>query len=303
MKKKLFALFALFAALLSGSAQIQAQTKTAAVVVADDNSALLYEITGKDLKKPSYLFGTIHLICQKDMFAEDKLNAYFDKTEQLILELDMDDPSMVPKMAKLAVLADGKSVKDMIKPDEYARIDELFKNYVGISYDQLQNFKPITAQTFLLSSPKVLGCQPPVVYDQFLAQTAVTRKKPVIGLETVEEQMMVIDSQPLEEQIRQLKEAAANPEKGFGDFKALYRTYLTQNADDIYKLIETQMKTYKMAQPILLDNRNQNWIPLIEKNISTTSSFIAVGGGHLGGKNGVVNLLRAKGYKVTPIKL
>ena len=301
MKKKLFALFALFAALLSGAAQINGQTKTA--VVADDNSALLYEITGKDLKKSSYLFGTIHLICQKDMFAPEKLNAYFDKTDQLILELDMDDPTMAQKMMKLAVLADGKSVKDFVKPEEYARIDELFKNYVGISFDQLQNFKPIAAQTFLLSSPKVLGCQPPVVYDQSLAQMAVALKKPVIGLETVEQQIAVLDSQPLEEQIKQLKEAAANPDKGFGDFKALYRTYLTQNADDIYKLIDAQMKTYKMSQPAMLDNRNQNWIPAIEKNIRTTSSFIAVGSGHLGGKNGVVNLLRAKGYKVTPIKL
>jgi uncharacterized protein YbaP (TraB family) len=52
-----------------------------------------------------------------------------------------------------------------------------------------------------------------------------------------------------------------------------------------------------------IDQRNKNWIPVIEKTIAVTPSFIAVGGGHLGGANGVVNLLRAKGYKLTPIKL
>ena len=43
-----------------------------------ENSALLYRITGKDLKKPSYLFGTIHIICQPDMLSMDKLNSYLE---------------------------------------------------------------------------------------------------------------------------------------------------------------------------------------------------------------------------------
>jgi len=53
----------------------------------------------------------------------------------------------------------------------------------------------------------------------------------------------------------------------------------------------------------LLDDRNAAWIPKIEANIKTTPSFIAVGGGQLGGPKGVINLLRARGYKVTPIRL
>ena len=53
----------------------------------------------------------------------------------------------------------------------------------------------------------------------------------------------------------------------------------------------------------LLDERNAKWIPVIEKNIALTPSFIAVGAGHLGGKKGVLNLLRKKGYKLTPIKI
>lgn len=52
-----------------------------------------------------------------------------------------------------------------------------------------------------------------------------------------------------------------------------------------------------------IDERNINWIPIIEKNIAVTPSFIAVGGGHLGGKNGVIRLLRKRVYTLTPIKL
>jgi hypothetical protein len=298
MKKISSLLLLLIVALFLNSAVISGQTKTVS-----ENSGLLYEISGKNLKKPSYLFGTIHLICQKDMFSQEKLKTYLDQTQQLMLEFDMDDPAAMQQAAKLAIMPGGKSVKDFVKPEEYAKIDELFKNYVGISFDGLQNFKPMTSQTFLLTSPKVLGCQPPVIYDNFLAQTATSQKMPVIGLETIEDQIAAIDSQSLEEQIKSLKETATNPEKGFGDFKTLYKTYLTQNSDDLYNLIATQFKAYNLSQTKMLDNRNLNWIPVIEKNIAEKPSFIAVGSGHLGGEKGVVKLLRAKGYKVTPIKL
>lgn len=298
MKKKLLLLSVLFVALLLTVSNVQAQTKTIA-----SDSALLYEITGKNLKKPSYLFGTIHLICEKDMFPAEKLKSYLGQTEQLLLEIDMDDQSVIQRAVKGSVLADGKTVKDYVKPEEYAKLDELYKNYLGISFDNLQNFKPLISQTYLLTSPKVLGCQPPVVYDNFLAQTAVAAKMPVIGLETIEQQFAAIDSQPLEKQIKALNEAAANPEKGFGEFKTLYRIYLTQNSDAIYDSVVSGMTAEGYDLTKFVDERNANWIPIIEKNIRAAPLFIAVGGGHLGGKKGVVSLLRAKGYKLKPIKL
>lgn len=298
MKKKLSLLSALFVALLLTVSNAQAQTTKTATT-----SGMLYEISGKNLKKPSYLFGTIHLICEKDMFPAEKLKSYINQTEQMMLEFDMDDQAAMQKAIKYSMLADGKTVKEYLKPGEYAKIDELFKNYLGISFDKLQKFKPLISGTYLLTSPKVIGCQPPVVYDNFLAQTAVAKKMPVLGLETVEAQIAVIDSLPLDQQIKELNEMAANPEKVVGEFKTLYQTYLTQSSDDIYKFVASRMKTPGYSQAKMLDERNNNWIPVIEKNIAVTPSFIGVGSGHLGGKKGVVNLLRTKGYKVTPIKL
>lgn len=297
LMKKLSLLFTLFAFLFLAALSNQAQSAKTTPA-----SGLLYEITGKNLKKPSYLFGTIHLICEKDMFPAEKLKSYINQTDQIILEFDLSDQAALQKALKYSMLADGKTAKDYLKPEEYARIDQLYKDYLGISFDNLQRFKPIISGTYLLTSPNVLGCAPPVVYDNFLAQTAVAKKMPVVGLETVEEQIAVIDSQPLDKQIKSLNEMAANPEKSFNDFKILYRTYLTQNSDKIYTLAVSQMKAEGYSLTKMIDERNINWIPIIEKNIAVTPSFIAVGGGHLGGKKGIVNLLRAKGYKLTPIK-
>lgn len=298
MEKKLMLLFALFIWAVLNISTAQAQSNK----MKSENSALLYEISGRNLKKPSYLFGTIHMICEKDMFPAEKLKGYINQTEQMLLEFDMDDKALVQQALKYSMLADGKTVKNYLKPNEYSRIDALYKDYLGITFDNLQKFKPMISSAYLLSSPKIIGCQPPFVYDQFLAQTAVAQKMPVIGLETAEEQIAVIDSQTIEQQIRELNETAANPEKAINDFKILYRTYLTQSADELYNLVVRQFNALGYSQPRMLDRRNQNWIPVIEKNIAEKPTFIAVGSGHLGGEKGVIKLLRARGYKLTPIK-
>ncbi len=295
MKKKLSLLFALLGVTIS-TVQAQQPAKTA------EQSALLYKISGKDLKKPSYLFGTIHLICEKDMFPADKLKSYLDQTDQTMLEMDMDDPAVIKKVAEVSVMKDGKTVKELLKPEEYAKLDEIYKSYLGISFDALASFKPLIATTALLMSPKVLGCQPPKMYDNMLAQTAIARKVPVIGLESAEEQISVIDSQSMEEQLKGLKEVASNPQKSIDSFQKLYKLYLTQDSDALYTLAVSEMKEPAFSQAKFLDNRNANWIPAIEKSISVTPTFIGVGAAHLGGKKGVVSLLRAKGYILTPIK-
>lgn len=299
MKKKLLLMLTMIWVFLLGAAETQAQAKGS-----NENSALLYEITGKNLEKPSYLFGTIHLICQKDMFPAEKLNGYLSQTDQLMLEFDMDDQALIQQMLKFSMMADGKSIKDLMTAEDYAKLDTVYKDYLGISFDLLQKFKPMIAQTYLLTSPKILGCQPPMVYDNYLMQNASAAKKPVIGLETAEEQIAVIDSQPIDKQIQTLKDLAADPEKSAAEFKAMYQKYLAQNSDELYEFIQGQMKKDDgLSQEKMLDDRNTKWIPIIEQNIATKPSFIAVGSGHLGGPKGVVSLLRAQGYTLKPIKL
>jgi uncharacterized protein len=95
-------------------------------------SAILYKITGKDLKKPSYLFGTIHLLCEKDMFSSEKLRSLIDQTGQVMFETDFLDPAALQRAAAASKLPDGKTMKDYLTTEEYAKIDEYFKAYMGI---------------------------------------------------------------------------------------------------------------------------------------------------------------------------
>ena len=299
MKRNLLLLSVLFIALFAGVSEITAQTSKKQT----DNSGVLFKITGKNLKKPSYLLGTFHLICEKDLFPIETIKSYVSQTDQLMLELDLNDPTIQQKTLAGLMLSDGKTSKDYLKPEEYAKLDDLFKDFVGVSFDRFQTFKPFMDSTVITMSPKIIGCQAVPGYDKILADAAAADKKSVIGLETIEDELAAINAQPLEQQFAALYKIAADPEKSIADFKKLYALYLTQNSGELYKFMEVQMKSEPGFQENLLNKRNAKWLPTIEKNIIAAPSFIAVGDGHLGGEKGIINLLRKKGYKLTPIKV
>jgi len=265
-------------------------------------SALLYRIEGKGLKRPSYLFGTIHLICEKDMFKAETMKTYLDQTGQLMLEMELDDPAAMKKVTDGTVLKDGKTVKDLLKPEEYSKLDSVFKSYLGISFDMLATYNPIVSSSIFLMSPKIIGCQAAKGYETELMKAVASRKVPVVGLETAEEQIAALDSQTLNDQLKWLTDIANNPQKPIDEFQKLNKLYFAQDSDSLYDLASNGMKESGMSQIKMLDDRNIKWIPTIEKTIAGTPTFIAVGAGHLGGKNGVVSLLRAKGYTLTPIR-
>lgn len=295
--------FLLFAVCVFSSLPVSGQVKTKPTETAAD-VGLLYKITGKNLQKPSYLFGTVHIICQPDMLPMDKLNGFLDQTDRLVLELDMDNPAEMLALQSGMLMPNGKTLADFLKPEQLAKVDELTKNTLGVPVDQVKSVRPIMLQIMLITSPKVMGCNPPASYELALLQAAMQKKKAVEGLETIASQIEALDSQPLERQAKLLYETALDPEKGFNDFKKLLEIYKTQNSDALYDLINSQFPAAdRDFQTRLLDTRNLAWIPKIEKMMVEKPSFIAVGGGHLGGKNGVINLLRAKGYKIQAIKL
>jgi uncharacterized protein YbaP (TraB family) len=87
------------------------------------------------------------------------------------------------------------------------------------------------------------------------------------------------------------------------EMKKIMVLYDDQNIDGLYQMIADEDGSMEGMNDFLLDDRNKRWIPIIEKLIAEKSTFIAVGAGHLGGPNGVIRLLEAEGYTLTPIEL
>lgn len=263
-------------------------------------NSLLWEISGNGLESPSYLYGTFHLLCPDDLVISEETMKAIQNSEQVVLELDFDDPGMMVSMQQGMFLPDGKTAKDYLDEEEYALVADFFTSTMGMPFEQLSGIKP-----FFLSSMTLLyflDCQPASPEQRFSAM-AGKQGKEVLGLETVEEQIGFIDDIPLEDAAAMLVMSIEEAEDGDEMTDEMVTTYLSGDLDGIQEIIDTYLgDEYAEINQDLLIGRNRDWIPKIEKLISDRPSFIAVGAGHLPGENGIIKLLRDEGYSVDALR-
>lgn len=263
--------------------------------------ALLWQVSGKGLKQPSYIYGTIHMLCPDKMHIPAALQERVKNTERLALELDMDDPNMTSKMMQQLQLPAGQSLKALFASEaEYTAVSDYFRSAFGVELQQLDQMKPFMLQTML--SMHMAGCQPES-YEQKLTDLAVAQQKEVIGLETVEEQMAALDKLPGSFFVNSLVRSVNDVPQAKAEYTELVKLYLAQDLDGMVALSEKTMTKEELEQfyQVLLTQRNKNWVPQIELLAKEKPTLFAVGAMHLPGKEGVLELLRKQGYKVTPV--
>ena len=265
-----------------------------------DNS-LLWKISGDDVKEPSYLFGTMHLIEKEYFYFPRKLKRKIKKSDALMMELA--GLSGSEEALKHVFLKEG-SLFDFFSPEESDTIINWAQNQLGMTESAFRSsfssMKPFGVMQVALQIHFVGKTES---YELSLYDLAEKKKIKVKGLETIAEQMAIFDNLTDEQQSEMLMETIRDIESSVGTIKEMEELYSTQNIDALYAYITTGGGVIEAEQNEFLDQRNKNWIPKIEYRISQSSTFIAVGAGHLGGPNGIIRLLEANGYTLTPIKL
>lgn len=260
--------------------------------------ALLWKIEGENIATPSYLFGTFRMLCNDDFHLPDTLKTLLTQSKQLYLEIDIDDPQLTMKMMKNLKMKEGKSLKDFLSKQEYDSLAVLFKNITGVNLAMVDTYKPFMLTSMLYQN--MLDCKV-VAFEKELEKLAKANHQEIKGLENVEDQLNIFDRIPYQKQAEAFKKSLFELNEGKKQMKKMVALYKSKNIKAMYKSVsnDTDLGSYEKE---LLDNRNKNWIPVIEKEMATQPIFIAVGAGHLGGKKGVIYLLRKNGYKVTPVK-
>lgn len=268
--------------------------------------SLLWKVTGKGIK-PSYVFGTIHMIAADDFFWDKSMQKAFKKTKKLVMEMDMSQQmAMAMQMMKLAPMKGGETLKDLISEEDYKIIETYFNEeakspQAKMTFGMAQNWQPMLLQS-LLYMEMIDG--PVKAYEMELTAKAKEADMAFGGLETVADQMAVFNSIPYKEQAKGLLEMIQNLKKGEGgenEFAKMVAFYKQQDVDGMLEAMQGDLDEMG-NQEDMLDNRNLKWIPQIVETSKETPTFYAVGAGHLGGEKGVIRLLRKEGYKVTPVK-
>lgn len=271
---------------------------TFAVPSAIAQNSLLYKVEGNNIKT-SYVFGTMHMMPKVDFLLEEKVKNAFAASDLIMMELDMDEPNMQTEIMKYAILATDDSLANHMTPEEYKILDDYFTTKMGVGMAAFAKLKP-----FIISSTAMIAHlgQDMASFEATFLQMAAADKKEVKGLETIEFQMSMFDEQSYEEQIDQVIEMLQK-EGGMGAyFDEIVSAYTSQDINVLYKVLNEFFEDDEAFKKKMLDDRNENWIPKIGENSKGNSVFYAVGAGHLGGEKGVIALLTASGYTVTPVE-
>ena len=105
--------------------------------------SLLWKVSGKNLNKPSYIFGTIHAICKDDFFFTPIMKEALESSNKLMLEIDLSDPNSTSSMQQHLLLPEGKSLKDFFESEEeYQSFGKRIKSTFDIDIEYFSRFKP-----------------------------------------------------------------------------------------------------------------------------------------------------------------
>lgn len=277
------------------------------------NAQLLWKISGNGLEKPSYIFGTHHLapLSIKDSIAD--LPQAIDGTTQVygeVIMADMMSPQFMQLMQQQMMIAGDTTLQSLFTPEQLELVSKVVKENMMADLSMLDKLKPavITQQLTLLFCMKHFGgINPQEQLDTYFQQQATQSGKKVGGLETPESQLDVLfNTQTLQRQANLLFCLVQDIDKAMSQAKRLNEAYLSQNLDDVLKLMEE--REGNSCDPLpgemesLLDDRNKAWIEKMPAIMKDAPTFFVVGAGHLPGANGVLNLLKQQGYAVEPMK-
>jgi uncharacterized protein YbaP (TraB family) len=287
--------------LLSGLVACGQKTKLPATTPA--NNTLLWRITGNGLQKPSYLFGTMHMLCADDIELSDSLRTAIGRADQVYLELDMDNMfEMLGAMQNMKMRGDT-TLSDLLTKEEYKKVKEHFDAKGGLMpFAMLENFKPLMTAA-MLSEQQFATCDHMISMEQLIMKEAKNADVPLKGLETMNYQLSIFDKIPYKLQAKQLYQMITRTDKHEKDeLTILTDAYRKQQLEKLEELTTKDDMGIQNFTDVLLYDRNKNWTEKMQSMMVKSSVVVAVGAGHLPGQKGVISLLRKAGYKVDPVK-
>jgi uncharacterized protein YbaP (TraB family) len=261
---------------------------------------LLFEISGNGLAEPSYLFGTMHILCASDAKLSSNLKKIIKDCKEIYFEIDMDNMAELMGAMKYLRMNDGVKISDLLTPREYERVKDYFeKNKALLPFSMMNRFKPYFVSSLI--GEKMMTCEKKNGMEEMIMRESKQYDKKIKGLETTEFQASIFDSIPYNKQAKDLLayiDSIDNYRQITLEMVDVYREQDLDRMDSLMKKSDPGMESY---MDLLLYNRNRRWVTLMPDVMKEGSVLFAVGAGHLPGDQGVIKLLQNKGYKVKPM--
>lgn len=267
---------------------------------------LLWKVSDAD--NAVYLLGSFHLLRPDDYPLSADIDQAFAASGKVLFEVspeEMFDPTVGQRFMQRARYQDGRTLSQVLPADLREKLNRvLAKN--GRALSQVDALEPwFVNLSLVLGVSQSMGFSPQLGLDQYLMRQAAEAGKATGGLESMDHQLDVMDSGPLPEQIKGLREFLDKPDEVPGMLEDIHRAW--RNADlrelDAKARVEMKDKTPETYRVVNIE-RNEAWIPQIQTLLDESKkgeTLVVVGSLHLLGDDGLVERLRSKGYKIERI--
>lgn len=264
---------------------------------------MLWEIKGNDLIFPSYLMGTLKFIGEKEFFmpaiAEDKI-----KMSKLFVIEDQVDHHAQHELNKAIHFPKGQSLRTAVTAEEYSKIVSFFESEFGINKTTFEKkYAKLIPLAISISMTRLSLGEDVRFYDIELLKIAKHAKLRTYSLESIQREAQAIQKYPMADQVKALLHSVDNFETQKREFQLLMQDYPQGDLDEIYNYTLHPVDNNPVFIEEFYTKRNKEWMPKIEKILKDQPAFIAIGISHLEGESGILNLLKEKGYTLTPLSI
>lgn len=259
-------------------------------------NSLLWQISGNGMPHNAYLFGTMHVKDKRAFDFSPNMTIAFDTCKAFAMEIAL-EPDIYKDIFKLMVADKDYRIEDYLKPEELQKIDNFLKKEFGFKLEYFKQIKPVFL--YIIMSGTGMSVDNEHFLDEYLFLKAKQKEKTIIGIESLQEQINALDGLTIPEQLQLVLDAVDSFGKNKKAEQKLLKYYQKQQLSEIAQIIEEGGN--EKVNKLLLTNRNYVMADRIANFLPKESIFIAIGAGHLPGNEGVIELLRKKGFTVVPV--
>lgn len=273
--------------------------------------SLLWRVSGNDLSQPSYILGTHHLIPQSFIDSIPHIHEAFNETRQVVGEVLLSDQAeMQSQIQSVSLLDSSVTYHDLLSDEDYHILDNGLKEVLGAGLDRFGTFRP--AVLSMVYSIAIYSKQYPNInwaahepVDSYIQRLARSEDKPVIGLETIADQLYILlDIQSDQQQAQSLVCNVRNGEYKESMIDNMNKYYRNGQLDKLYEMYNadrlcSDSQDYRDA---IYKDRNNKWMLRLPDLMREKPSLIAVGALHLAGDDGLLYQLAKEGYVLEAVE-
>ena len=257
-------------------------------------NSVLWKVEHSELKEPSYILGTLHMMCEDDFVIHEKITQTFNKVNAIVLEVNLSDPQEIKSIQES--MKSTKKISEEISKEQFEELDKLVTNVLGASLTNFDAYGLSILNAVMIQ--KMLPCTQMKSLDNELMQLALTNQKPIYSLEKASEQMEIIkNAYPTAFALKQILLFESYKK----DFNEAIKAYKNEDISAAVDFITKEAYMNENATNLMQIKRNKNWVEKMPSMMKERSNLFAVGTAHLTNEYGIIHLLQKKGYTVTPV--